>query len=1074
MRNPRQLFPALLVGFFFLALAHPAFALDMEYYTYNGFGPVTQAFSKIALIFSDGGYNGLYFSIIVLAIIGAATSFMLKSATGAKVMPLSWIFPIIFGVVIYLALFVPKGNITVYDTVLNRFQTIGGIPNGVVFTAGVLNKIETGLVNVIDTAGVPGKMYSDSAGGIGFTALQQAMNTPVKDTYLQESLANYTHDCVLFEMAQPGTTFNINNLTYGTTDFRPEFAKAANAAIYTVYYDSLNTGGNPITCADAWTNINNTLSAATTYSDALKAVCGSSLFDPNSAPELQQCRDLISNTLLNNAGVSAQPEDVVRQGFMTQIIYQVINNADPNVTMAMQSNRQIVTSGMGMASSMNEWLPIMRAIMTAVAIGLIPFLTLFIPTPLFGKALGAMAGFFIFLTTWGISDAIVHGAALDYAQTAMTDIQQSGLGLATCLNFPDTSTKIMGMFGMVRGSGLMLASFLTTMLVKFGGTALAMMSGNLQSAIAGGGQAAARTLTPEGHAQTKEQLIHAASAEGWMNSNSFSNMARGETTGRNISTQANTAGFDAKMAGARKAGFTGSEQELMGRMAMEGSYINGDGSKTTVMGASGASKTSRAPDGSGFSVEESRGTDGTITRQYKQGGAVAMTSVQQPGGKEQLQQTTLSNISGKVGQQYQNVMINKASENLSSNEQYGAMMSYTASRVSSSAEAKQFSETQSNNESQGLSRAMKNGTMLSNVKNEEINHAISAGATVSIGTPGKGIFGSGAEAHTGYQAQIIGKDGKSSTVSLSQEDTQTLQHNYQHVRQEALTQTLQDQKMRQWAEQATRNDTSTKSNSFLQESMRRDTDSAGLEANVMPVVLQQIADRDHQGNVQAAAYDLNHQAAVAPAMAMARIENAIKEQITDHGQTAFIDRVHGNIQADRERMEGSSGMAEVSRVGGMVPHEKMGMPTHAPLEKIDPNLSNEMTNTNSVIHRIHDTASGRNPVAQMASGLSYHPDENTVDHASSNFRQKVSDAFPDSRPIDHFGAHASSPAGHEGISTSSLSSPALDPFASAPQQGSTKSAPIVLNLGGDEAGGKSNSSGSTPGGSQGGGSPIPK
>lgn len=40
-------------------------------------------------------------------------------------------------------------NITVYDPTLNRFQTIGGIPDAVVFTAGVLNKIEEGWLRLL-------------------------------------------------------------------------------------------------------------------------------------------------------------------------------------------------------------------------------------------------------------------------------------------------------------------------------------------------------------------------------------------------------------------------------------------------------------------------------------------------------------------------------------------------------------------------------------------------------------------------------------------------------------------------------------------------------------------------------------------------------------------------------------------------------------------------------------------------------------------------------------------------------------------------------------------------------------
>ena len=51
-----------------LFLVNAALALDMEYYTYGGFNPITQAFTKIALIFSDSGYQGLLYVVTVLGI----------------------------------------------------------------------------------------------------------------------------------------------------------------------------------------------------------------------------------------------------------------------------------------------------------------------------------------------------------------------------------------------------------------------------------------------------------------------------------------------------------------------------------------------------------------------------------------------------------------------------------------------------------------------------------------------------------------------------------------------------------------------------------------------------------------------------------------------------------------------------------------------------------------------------------------------------------------------------------------------------------------------------------------------
>lgn len=67
---------------FFLFLAVPALALDMEYYTYGGFNPITQAFNKIALIFSDSGYQGLLFVVMVLGLIAGVTAWLARAATG--------------------------------------------------------------------------------------------------------------------------------------------------------------------------------------------------------------------------------------------------------------------------------------------------------------------------------------------------------------------------------------------------------------------------------------------------------------------------------------------------------------------------------------------------------------------------------------------------------------------------------------------------------------------------------------------------------------------------------------------------------------------------------------------------------------------------------------------------------------------------------------------------------------------------------------------------------------------------------------------------------------------------------
>ena len=170
----RRILPYLAVATLLLPAA-PALALDMEYYIYGGFNPIVQAFTRIALIFSDSGYQGLIFIMTVMGVMAGAFAWLAKAASGARVIPLTWTVPVVCGAVLYLAVFVPKGSLTVYDPVQNRFQTVAGIPDAIVFTAASLNLIERGLVDIIDTAAAPDAAYKKTAGGIAFKALQHVV-----------------------------------------------------------------------------------------------------------------------------------------------------------------------------------------------------------------------------------------------------------------------------------------------------------------------------------------------------------------------------------------------------------------------------------------------------------------------------------------------------------------------------------------------------------------------------------------------------------------------------------------------------------------------------------------------------------------------------------------------------------------------------------------------------------------------------------------------------------------------------------------------------------------------------------
>ena len=587
--------------------AAQAFALDMEYYTYGGFNPITQAFTKIALIFSDSGYQGLLFVIMVLGLIAGVTAWLARAATGARVIPMVWAVPVFFGAILYLALFVPKGNITVYDPVLNRFQTIGQVPDAVVFTAGFLNKIERGMVDIIDTAAAPGAEYQTTAGGIGFKALESVKGSSPKDNYARTSMIRYVKDCVTFELVRPGTTLSLDDLRNNTTDFLTDLSKAVNPAVYTVYYDAVHPEGTNVTCTDAWNSLQPIYANPTNYDEAVKKVCSKAYFDPANMAELNTCKTLLTSTLNFTTGTAVTPEKIIQQRQIAEILYNFYFQDDYETSMLMESNRKITSTGLGIGLTMNEWIPIIRAVMTAIAIGVIPFLVLFLFTPVVGKAVSVMFGFFVFLTTWGITDAVIHGAAMDYATYAFEDMRQSNLGVYAMAAFPTISIKLLAMFGVIRSAGIMLASFFSMMLIRFGGHALAMLAGNLSRIVQSAGAQAGQLLTPEGTSAAMNQQVRAAGLLTGMPEHRFSNMAAAGA----FSVHKNVGGYKAAMNAKDSLQQSGqidqgtSDSDMATMMAS---------ARMSVGTKSGPVEISTAPDGHGTRTKsETVNADGSTT-----------------------------------------------------------------------------------------------------------------------------------------------------------------------------------------------------------------------------------------------------------------------------------------------------------------------------------------------------------------------------------------------------------------------------------------------------------------------------
>ena len=775
---------------FLLALLLPpeaALALDMEYYTYGGFNPIVQAFIRIALIFSDTSYQGLIFVMTVIGIMAGAAAWIARAATGARVIPLTWTVPVLFGAVVYLAVFVPKGSLTVYDPVLNRFQTVGDLPDAIVFTAGTLNLIERGLVDIIDTSAAPDAAYTQTAGGIGFKTLESVKGSSPKDNYARTSMIRYVKDCVTFELMRPGTTLSLDDLRNTSTDFLVNLAQAVNPSVYTVYYDAANPAGTAMSCTQAWNQLRPLYAATTNYGEAIRKVCSKAYFDPDNSAELTTCRNLINATMTFATGTAVPPERLLQQRQIAEILYSFYFQDDPETVVLMESDRRITASGLGVGLTMNEWIPVIRAILTAIAIGVIPFLVLFLPTPIVGKAASVMLGFFVFLSTWGVTDAVIHGAAMDYAARNFEEVRQSSLGVYAMAALPSVSTKMLAMFGVIRSAGIMLASLFSMMLIRFGGHALAMLAGNLSSLVQGAGSHAGALLTPDGLSSAMRQQTKAAGLLDGMAEHRFANIAAAESWGLHKSVGGHTAAMNAR----RNLQQSGqippltSQGDFAAMMASANQSVGtASGPVTVSTGPDGTATRMRSelvnPDGSSSVV--TLGSSGAGTQEDILAAGKASYVVDSDGART----TTQASVHGldpvKVGAMAVQQKVAGAAKTLGSDSNWGMLWQQVQRDSLSGGTNQSYSDTLNNALRTSWKRSFNDQSSFMHTLDEATRTEIQS----QLGVGNIKGFRMGANG----QLSVVGTDGEVANFSVSEDTAKAFSRDEAKVRSEAVAQTF--------------------------------------------------------------------------------------------------------------------------------------------------------------------------------------------------------------------------------------------------------------------------------------------
>lgn len=592
-----------------LLMPLPAFCLDMQFYTYDGFQETVDAFTRLALIFSDNAFLGFAATFAVFGVVCGAIMFGTKAHMGQASAPLAWTMPILFGMVVFKGLVIPTGTIYIYDQVLNANQAVGGVPDIIVFLAGGLNELEYDIVQVIDTASA--NPYGTTGGGmVSFNLVMSSAGAQPDDIDLGRSVQAYYKDCGVFAVNTGYNSASLQELMRGSPDLTETFAKFANPALSTTWFTSANEQGAPVGCDAAWTSINTAINSSSEMQSMENEICQKSGFNPTLAAELAQCDSDLSSIGQLFGVPAASSGAFMRSAFLAQSITSALQSGDFALGQSEIMNRQVMTESLGSADAMNEWIPKLRAFMTATVLGLIPLLALFMMTPLSMKALATVMGLFMWLFFWGIADATASVMMNDAATNAFAQITHYNLGFDAIINAPEGAIKALGIYGKARGMALGMATLLSSSLMAFGGVALSSLGRNLQQDYEGKGERAASTaMLPEQRGAFMNQMASGVAAEATVAGNGFMNTAAGASISQRMSAgQARESLVNPQLSGGR--GLDGliqeSSQIQLGQMAGQNRAVAGAAASEGIGSLSSAAADKASNDGQ-YSYGETHG-----------------------------------------------------------------------------------------------------------------------------------------------------------------------------------------------------------------------------------------------------------------------------------------------------------------------------------------------------------------------------------------------------------------------------------------------------------------------------------
>lgn len=155
--------------------------ISVEYVTHGGFEMVRDAWLFVSHLFNDPDYRALVTTVYV-ASISLMAIFSLIQAPFRRYSVHGWMWMALVAVMVWTMFFNVSnfgswnlsGEVVVFDDIKNKSQPISGIPPGLAYLAGMVNKVQVGLEDKIDAILTGASISNTSEMVIGVKMLREA------------------------------------------------------------------------------------------------------------------------------------------------------------------------------------------------------------------------------------------------------------------------------------------------------------------------------------------------------------------------------------------------------------------------------------------------------------------------------------------------------------------------------------------------------------------------------------------------------------------------------------------------------------------------------------------------------------------------------------------------------------------------------------------------------------------------------------------------------------------------------------------------------------------------------------